>query len=109
MKYGREEISITALESDYKNKLTVGKQIPNHQQSIGITHFIKRRISVSVSLDTLSLPKCLFERFAKSQRAVFRRVVVVNVEIAFAFQLERHAAVLCERCKHLHYAILNQL
>lgn len=31
MKYGREEISITALESDYKNKLTVGKQIPNHQ------------------------------------------------------------------------------
>lgn len=34
--------------------------------------------------------------------------MVINVEIAFAFHLERHAAVLCERCKHLHH-VLNQL
>lgn len=103
IKYGREEISITALESDYKNQFTTsGNKYPS-----GLAHFIKRRISVSVSLDPLSLSKCLFERFPKRQRTVFRRVVVINVEIAFAFQLERHAAVLCERCKHLHH--VNQL
>lgn len=91
-------MSITALESDYRYPGEQQEQPKLNQQP---PHFIKGSVSISISLDTLPLSKSLLESFAKSQSTVFGRVVVINVKVALALQLERHATVLCERCEHL--------
>jgi len=65
------------------------------------THLVKRRISVSVPLDTLALAERLLERLAEREAAVLGRVVVVNVQVALALDGEAHAAVLGERGEHL--------
>lgn len=66
-----------------------------------MTHLVQRGISAPVPPDPPSFAQSLLESLSEGQSAVFGRVVVVNVKIPLALQVERHLTVLGERGEHL--------
>jgi len=69
-----------------------------------LTHLIKRSVGKSVTLDALPLSQSLLERRAQGQGAVLGRVVVVDVQVSFTVERERHASVLGQSREHLQSA-----
>ena len=67
----------------------------------GKTHLVEGRKASAVPPDALALAERLLERLAERDGAVLDRVVVVDLEVALALELERHLAVLGERVEHL--------
>lgn len=65
------------------------------------THLVQRGISAPVPPDPPSFAQSLLESLSESQSTVFSRVVIVDVEIPLALQVERHLTVLGERGEHL--------
>lgn len=64
-------------------------------------HLVERRKAGAVAPDALALAEGLLERLAEGNGTVLDRVVVVDLEVALALELERHLAVLGERVQHL--------
>lgn len=62
---------------------------------------VEGRVGVAVALDAAALAESLLERLAEGDAAVLDRVVVVDLEVALALQVELEAAVLRERGQHL--------
>ena len=62
---------------------------------------VEWRMAGAEAAHAADLAERLAECLAKRNRAVLRRMVVVNPEVATALELERHAAVLRERAEHL--------
>jgi hypothetical protein len=65
---------------------------------------IQRGMASAIPADTAHGTEGGLEGLAERQGTVFRRVVVVDVQVAGAREGERHAAVLGERMQHLDMA-----
>jgi hypothetical protein len=100
-KYGLDEISMTARERAFmRQRKVVSASLQIHNVTT-TTYLIQGCIRRSVSLDTPSLTQSLLERIPQRNRAVFRRVVVVDPEIALALEFKGHASVLGQCSQHL--------
>lgn len=64
-------------------------------------HLIERREASPVPPDPPPLAESEFERLSDRERAVLGRVVVIDLQVAFALDLQAHAAVLGEGVEHL--------
>jgi hypothetical protein len=59
-----------------------------------MTYLVKRSVGVAVSLDTFSLTKSLLECLSQSKSSVLCRVMVIDMQITFALEVQRHSSVL---------------
>ena len=107
-KYGREEMSRTAraraCTHSIRAERTVSITAPRKDdlfQRKG-THLVERGKAGAIPPDASPFTERELERLADRERAVLRRVVVVDFQVALALDLERHAAVLGESVEHLH-------
>ena len=62
---------------------------------------VEGREARAEALDAANLAERLFERLAQRNRTVLGRVVVINVQVAAALQLQGQAAVLGQRLQHV--------